>query len=208
MSDFQRVSELYLPRSMEVIVSDTGAIDRVQMELTEKALTDESGCYGYFPDQLEADQDLPACVDFAAKFPHFSINNDRLDFSFLRLAVTPQLSLNGLHRDQNALSGLCVQEGESFELGRAWRALFNLGSLPRLLTISLQDYRSMETKFDESISSTIYAPDPRSLRTIVVRPRVNEAIQGLFFCASEVVHGGNDGYSGHFIASYGFQEYV
>ncbi len=194
-----------LPMPISIVLKYPERVTRVRDELELAALTDPNGCYGYFPDgQGLKGEGLFHSRYFEFCMPHLDLWQGKFSFSFLRLSLVQQESLYGLHLDANAGTGL----GESnASTKRSWRSILNLGSYVRRLVYSIQDPTEADLE-DKGSIRIAHSLDHRKLRTMLIPPREKHIAHGIIFCASHVLHGGEDDENGHFIASYGLEEAI
>jgi len=184
-------------------------IDNVQSELEARATADPNGCFGYFPGATEmtaVDSDLPASQALADALDNLH-QGRRLSFNFIRLALREQEALAPFHLDSDMATGLGANNARIGKK-KVWRALLNLSSdLVRHVAYINVDPKPLPLV---RVGNYLQCPPEhvpnKNVRTVAIEPRQRTLIHGSMFCVSHVLHAGQDGERGHFIASYGSEE--
>lgn len=188
------------------------AIEAVEAELRLHAKADSNQSYGYFPSMGEREgigTDLPACQEFAKRYPTITPDGFHipLGFNFLRMSRIRQPARSPYHIDSDAATALTGDVSDIADR-RVWRFLMNLNSKhERTLSYLDIDPFSVELEAgDGYIHIGDTAVGPNDIRTIDVPPRDGHTVSGVLLSVNHVLHTGKDDEHGHFIASYGAEE--
>lgn len=187
--------------------ASSNLIAAAQAELKTKAQADANNCYGYFPAMKGAkniNTDLPHSQALALAAPVLNVSNKALKFNFVRLSLVQQRGDFPFHLDSDADTALT---GDIATLSKrlVWRLLLNLSDEhPRKLsylnvdssTVSLGNSGGYIHCEDANLAKT-------TAQSVVIPPRSSTEVHGVLFCASRVLHTGQDDEYGHFVAGYG-----
>lgn len=185
-------------------------INAVQSELTAKCQADDNKCFGYFPGMSGAvgiESNLPASEAFAKALPALSVDGKDLRFNFVRMSLIKQANDSPYHLDSDAKTALT---GDTATVGErlVWRFLLNLSDAhPRTLGYLHIDPFSVKLATKGGYihcTSDQYTED--AVQRVVIPPRNGLAVSGVLFCASRVLHTGQDDAFGHFVSGYGCEE--
>ena len=185
-------------------------IEAVQQELSVRAAQDANRCFGYFPSMKNArgiESNLPHSEKLAAIFPEIQLEGKTLAFNFLRLSLIQQTGDSPFHLDSDAATALTGDPTTAHQR-RVWRLLLNLHETePRRFSY----LNAAPTSLPLAIEGGYVHCDnqhilPEMIETIAVPPREGNRVHGLLFCASQLLHTGQDDEAGHFVASYGCEE--
>jgi hypothetical protein len=184
-------------------------LEQVRLELTAKAQADSNKCFGYFPGmKLKAnlDFDLPESAKLEASAPTLKLNDKLLHFNFVRLSLVKQSANSPYHLDSDAATALT---GDTSTISKrlVWRLLLNLSD-QHARTLSYLDLDPSSVKLETS-GGYIHCADTTpedTIRRIAIPPRQDGQVHGVLFCASRVLHTGQDDEHGHFVAGYGCEE--
>lgn len=189
---------------------DEVLLNEVETELKAKAAADEFKCFGYFPGmQSKADLEysLPACEKFAEVLGRLTVENKAFDFSFLRMSLIQQQGLASYHVDSDPSAAL-TGDVKMVEQHLIWRLLLNLNVAHHRNTAYLDvDVSAVEltnTNGYIHLAETAVPEDRRKHVTIPARKGLT--VSAALFCASRVLHAGQDDEFGHFVAGYGKEE--
>ncbi len=157
--------------------------------------------------QVGIDSDFPACQAFMELQPQLTADGKTLDFNFVRLSQVRQTGSSPYHLDSDAKTAL-TGDTTTISDRLVWRLLLNLSDAhPRNLSYLDIDPFSLPL---ESGGGYIHCPNSKikkSLkRQVSIPSRQGETVSGLLFCASRVLHTGQDDQFGHFVAGYGTEE--
>jgi len=209
MSELKLVEKKFLPVTVRQIFAPSKLIVKAQAELTFYAQNDPDECWGYFPTDPRANNNgLDDCRRFQEAFPTITIDGHTFGFSFLRLSLKKQKPLRGKHVDGNAGTGIKIPGQDLRSV--ACRAFFSLSDQEeREMSISHQAPASLPL-VDAGGLMTIKDSelDPSYIESIVIPRRSGPMVSGIVFYPGEVPHGGDDTESGHYVASYGREEYI
>lgn len=205
------LSTKFQPRSVNVqLTCASQLVSDVQNELTAKAKTDKNKCWGYFPamkDKASIDTKLPISRRFAQSVPELRVNEFDMNFNFVRLSLVKQTGDSPFHLDTDAATALT---GNAATLSKrlVWRLLINLSDKhPRTLS-----YLDIDSSKITLVDDDGYVHCDKKLvtkdviRRIAVAPRRDNHVSGVLFCASRVLHTGQDDKFGHFVSGYGYEE--
>lgn len=188
---------------------ETKLIEAAEFELTAGAIEDVNDCRGFFPSLagLEGMVDnLPCSELFATKLGHISLAGRNFNFNFLRLSTTKQESFAPYHIDSDTATAL-TGDVETLHRRLNWRLLLNLScKVDREFAYLDQKIIQDEIAWQSGYLAYDRKPDASSERTLRLRSREGTATEAVLFCANKVLHRGNDGKKGHFVAAYGFEE--
>lgn len=190
---------------------DEALIAAAHAELQRKAAEDAYKCFGYFPGMRahanELDFNLSACQAFAAAVPELLVAEKQLDFGFLRMSLIKQSGISPYHVDSDASAALTGDEA-CVSKKQIWRLLMNMSDThERTLSYLNIDPSSVKlankngyVHFPETAIADTY------VRTVIIPPRRKTKVVGVLFCASRVLHAGQDDEFGHFVAGYGCEQ--
>jgi hypothetical protein len=185
-------------------------ITAVQAELTAKAKEDANKCWGYFPamkGKSSIDTDLPISAGFADGIPQLEVDGKSLRFNFVRLSLIQQTGTSPFHLDTDAATALT---GDTSTLSKrlVWRLLLNLND-KHTRTLSYLDLDSTKIPLLDDggyLHCDASLVHEGIIRRIVIPPRKGSKASGVLFCASRVLHTGQDDQFGHFVTGFGCEE--
>jgi hypothetical protein len=175
-------------------------IKPAENELALKAEGQEDQCWGYFPDSDNTMTDLPASKLFSSFMPQLEVGGQVFGFSFLRLSLTKQHPrvAGSLHIDANTDSGV----GDYDANRQKWQAILNLSTATeRTILTSSQSIGGVTLEFVDGLKTSIDY-DTKQVTRAVLPVRETGLIHGIAFCASHMLHGGEDAENGHFISAF------
>ncbi len=181
-----------------------------EIELRGKCEHDDNQCYGYFPAMRgrgSVDTNLPRCEAFAASMPGLVVRDKKLQFNFIRMSLVQQRGDAPFHLDSDAATALT---GDTTTVAErlVWRLLLNVSD-QHARTLAYVDVDPVTTKLT-SEGGYIHCEDKavtsRLSKSIAIPPRQGLRTSGVLFCASRVLHTGQDDEHGHFVMGYGCEE--
>lgn len=207
------LSEQFQPQSVQITLDCAEDIlIKARDELLEKAVNDPHRCFGYFPalrHKPSIDSHLPHCVVLSNIIPQLVVGSKQLQFNFVRMSLIKQVGDSPYHLDSDAATAIT---GDVSTVGGRliWRLLLNLSdTYPRTLSYLDMDPFSVQL---EAKGGYIHCPNSvvqkEIVRFIRIKPRNGTTVFGVLFCASRVLHTGQDDEHGHFVAGYGCEGYI
>jgi hypothetical protein len=183
---------------------DGALLDLADAELRAKTSTDSDQCYGYFPYMPSIDQDLPQCSEFAVAHPRITIDSLPLGFNFLRMSLKEQQASARFHLDSDAATAL-TGNLDTIDQRRVWRLLLNLHPLytRTLAYIDADPSNLVIARRDNYVYCAPEAIPEEAIKSLDLIPRLDNQVQGVLFCSSQVLHTGQDDEHGHFVGAYG-----
>jgi hypothetical protein len=208
MTSYEALPEVFQPAEITwEFPGDETLITNAGQELRQRAAADPNGCFGYFPGMQHRsgiDSDLPESQSFADTVPSIDLSGRVVGFNFLRLSVVRQNAISPYHLDSDAATAI-TGDTSTIQQRQVWRFLMNLADEhPRTLsyldvdpaTIEITDRNGYVHPADPAVAAS-------TERSLTIPPREGRIIRGVLFCASQVLHAGQDDDWGHFVAGYG-----
>jgi hypothetical protein len=192
---------------MKVDCFDPLAVGEVCWELTQRAAQDVDHCCGYFPSlagQAGIVDDLPACRQFAGKYPEIRLVGGCFVFSFLRLSLGSQSTAPAYHLDTDAATAV-TGDVATLEDRSVWRVLLNLSARHERIVHYL-DLDPLTTKLFRQSSYVCLADANLAKgreRSLSLPRRRGRAVAGVLLAANRVLHSGVDHDTGHFVVAFG-----
>lgn len=187
-------------------------LDAVEAELIRGAAQDANHCWGYFPalsGRVGVCSDLPHSKQLSAALSMLEVQGKKLHFNFVRFSSVRQHGLSSFHVDTDAATAI-TGDPLTIRQRKVWRLLLNLSNKH----YRQMDYLDLDPFSVELYQSGGYLALPEELATEVrdvrrqakLLPRRGCLVAGVLFCSNHVLHAGNDGEQGHFVAGYGCEE--
>lgn len=186
------------------------ALREAEAELRSHSLADDNHCYGYFPGMKAnqgVDANLPHSQRFAQAVPTLFMDDKLLQFNFMRMSLVRQHGDSPFHLDSDAATAL-TGDVDTVSERLVWRLLLNVSDdHPRTLAYVDVDPSTVTLT---SQGGYIHCEDAKLTakykKTIAIPPRRDLRVSGVLFCASRVLHTGQDDEHGHFVMGYGCEE--